>query len=91
MFVLFLGSIAVVLSGNLLVLAAGGVVLPVLLLGFVVATKFVLGTTAAIVGGYGPLRTLRVSWRVVSVRRRTTILLESLLVVLPSRRSPVSG
>lgn len=83
-FAVFLGSIAVVLSGDLRVLVAGAVVLLVLTVGFVVvATKFVLATTAAIVGGYGPRRSLRVSWRLVSFRRRTTILLVSLLVVIP--------
>ncbi|ARS89072.1 hypothetical protein [Natrarchaeobaculum aegyptiacum] len=84
-FVIFLGSITVVLSGDLRVLVAGAVVLLVLLIVFVVvATKFVLATTAAVVGGYGPLRSLRVSWRLVSFRRRTTILLVGLLVVLPA-------
>lgn len=83
-FVIFLGSITVVLSGNPLVLGVGAIVLLALLIVFVVvATKFVLATTAAVVGGYGPLRSLRVSWRLVSFRRRTTILLVSLLVVLP--------
>ncbi|WP_049927775.1 hypothetical protein [Halopiger goleimassiliensis] len=47
---------------------------------FVVAAKFVLAPEAAVVGGYGPVTSLRVSWGLISLRRRTTLLLLGLVL-----------
>ncbi|MEY7848824.1 hypothetical protein AB7C87_06420 [Natrarchaeobius sp. A-rgal3] len=48
----------------------------------VISVKFILAAEAAVVGGYGPIESLRVSWSIVSFRRRTTILLIGLVVAL---------
>ncbi|THE65250.1 hypothetical protein D8Y22_08565 [Salinadaptatus halalkaliphilus] len=48
----------------------------------VVLVKFVLAAEAAVIGGYGPIASLRVSWGIISFRRRTTIVLIGLVVGL---------
>ncbi|MFP8951496.1 hypothetical protein ACLI4Z_00800 [Natrialbaceae archaeon A-arb3/5] len=80
---IFVG-VLMLLAGRLWFLVGGilGLVAIVGLL-IVVWVKFVLAMDAALVGGYGPIASLRVSWGIVSFRRRTTILLVGLLITIP--------
>ncbi|WP_247002798.1 hypothetical protein [Halosolutus gelatinilyticus] len=48
----------------------------------VAGAKSVLAPTAAIVGGYGPIAAFRVSWGIVSLLRRATILLVGLVLTI---------
>ncbi|WP_394741494.1 hypothetical protein [Natronococcus roseus] len=49
-------------------------------LGIPVIVKFALATEAAVIGGYGPFASLRVSWGLISFRRRTAIALIGVVV-----------
>ncbi|WP_049921790.1 hypothetical protein [Halopiger djelfimassiliensis] len=64
-------SLPLTVVGLLVVLAAFSLLVTV-------AVKFLFATEAAIVGGYGPIASFRVSWTLVPLRRRTAILLLSL-------------
>ncbi|MWV38558.1 hypothetical protein [Natrialba sp. INN-245] len=76
-------GIVVVLSDSALLTGAGIVALLVLfVLLIVVLVKFILAAEAVVVGGYGPIAALRVSWGLVSFRRRTTIVLVSMVVAI---------
>jgi hypothetical protein len=44
-----------------------------------VIVKFVFASEAAVIGGYGPIQSLRVSWGLVSFRRRATVALVGLV------------
>ncbi|WP_124194514.1 hypothetical protein [Natrarchaeobius chitinivorans] len=84
--VMFVGvfvGIGVLVSDNLVLSALGTLGLLVLFVLFiVVVVKFVLAPEAVVAGGYGPIAALRVSWELVSFRRRTTIALIGLVIAV---------
>ncbi|RQH01738.1 hypothetical protein [Natrarchaeobius oligotrophus] len=78
-----LAGAAVLFADSPVVTAAGIVALAVtVVLVIVVLVKFILAPEAVVVGGYGPIAALAVSWGLVSFRRRTTIVLVSLVVAI---------